>query len=388
MKFTVIIAEYNPLHNGHIYHLNKARELGNPIIVLMSGAFVQRGEPAILDKYKRAELAIHHGADAVFEIPAPFAFAPADKYAYGAFRMLDFIDGEITLSFGSECGDIDMLYRTAKILIDEPIEFKTMLRRRLDEGYSFAKARQNALENYAMVNNIEIADITTPNNILAIEYVKLNILTDNKYTLVTHKRLGDYKDSEVNGEFMAASAIRSKCPDWKAIKPYIPSDTLEMLQKRQPKDNFSSLLYKIYNTCTEELGKIYDMCEGFENRVKSKARFAYDYNAFVDSLVCGHFSRARVQRILTNILLNVTTDDFNKCIKEAPLFHILGLSKFSRNILGKIKGTIYVSQIEINNKREKILQAKYTALSQQVYFLYNGDTLGRVRVVNPLGTDE
>lgn len=388
MKFTVIIAEYNPLHNGHIYHLKKARELGNPVIVLMSGAFVQRGEPAILDKYKRAELSIHHGADAVFEIPVPFAFAPADKYAYGAFRMLDYIDGEVTLSFGSECGDIDMLYRTAKILIDEPIEYKTMIRRRLNEGYSFAKARQNALENYARFNNIEIADITTPNNILAIEYVKLNILADYKYTLITHKRIGDYKDNEVNDNFMSASAIRNKCPEWSAIQPYVPADTLDMLQNRLEKDFFSSLLYKIYNMSTEDLGKIYDMTEGFENRIKSKAKNAFDYDFYVDTLVCGHFSRARVKRILTCVFLNVTSDEFTKCLNEPPLFHILGLSMKSRFIMSKIKSHIFISQVELYNKRNYILQAKYTALSQQLYFLSNGDTLGRVRVVSPLDTDE
>ncbi len=384
MKFTVIIAEYNPLHNGHIYHLKKARELGNPIIVLMSGAFVQRGEPAILDKYKRAELAIHHGADAVFEIPSPFSFAPADKYAYGAFRMLEYIDGEITLSFGSESGDIDAIYRTAKILLEEPIEFKTVLRRSLDEGYSHAKARQKALENYAKVHNVEVIDITAPNNILALEYTKLNILSGNKYTLVTHKRIGDYKDDEAMGEYMSASAIRDKCPQWNEISPYIPEDTLEMLKQRQPRDNISPFQYKIIKSSEDELKNIFDVGEGFENRIKKLYRNALDYDDLVDELICGRFSRSRVQRILTNILLNVTKDGFQQCMLEPPLFHILGLSTKSRYIMGKIKSRVYISQNELRSKNIRLLQAEYMVLSQDVYSLFNSDSLCRVRIVSPI----
>lgn len=381
MKFTVIIAEYNPLHNGHIYHLKKARELGNPIIVLMSGAFVQRGEPAISDKYRRAEIAIHHGADAVFEIPAPFAFAPADKYAYGAFRMLDNIDGEITLSFGSESGDIDAIYRTAKILIDEPIEFKTMLKRSLDEGFSLAKARQLALENYANVHNVDIVDITAPNNILALEYTKLNILSGYKYTLVTHKRIGSYKEDEEIGEFMSASAIRNRCHDWESISPFVPADTLEILKKRIPKDGFGSFLFKILETDEDELKNIFDVNEGFENRIIKQSKNAQDYSQLVDSLICGHFSRSRVQRILTCILLNVTKDGFEQCMNEPPLFNILAINAQSKYILGKLKNPASISQIELRSRRDNSQQAKYTALTQDVYRIFNGDTLQRLRVV-------
>lgn len=363
MKITVIVAEYNPLHNGHIYHIEQAKKFGDPIIVLMSGAFVQRGEPAIFDKYKRAETAVLNGVDAVFEIPAPFSFAPADKYAFGAFKLIQSINADVRLSFGSESGDIEKIIQTAKILLDEPKEFKDLLKMNLDKGFSFAKACGNALEKYAEDNRIDIVDITKPNNILAVEYAKNNILSDKKCELVTHKRIGEYKGNGENG-YRSASAIRKEIANGEAVSD-VPEETLRLIENTPYVFNDSIYRFSVIRENPQSISKIFDVNEGLENRLYECVKNTNSYEEAISACVCGRYSESRIRRVMTNVLLGVDKENFLSSVDEPPIFNLLSAKKSSTGLFSYIDSKIITSQSAL--EKGESVQAQLTSKAQNYY---------------------
>ncbi|HOO22912.1 MAG TPA: nucleotidyltransferase family protein, partial [Clostridia bacterium] len=214
MKVTAIICEYNPFTNGHLKHLKLAREEtgADTVICIMSGSFTQRGDAAILSKYQRAELAVRMGADMVVELPLIFAISPADNFAYGAVKILSTLPDIEYLSFGSECGDANLLTKVARLLSDEPTDFKVLLQKFQSDGNSFPKARSLALKAYAELNP-EYADISLmlekPNNVLGIAYIMaLKKFGLDNVKLHTIKRETDYNNLAIEGDYPSASAIR------------------------------------------------------------------------------------------------------------------------------------------------------------------------------------
>ena len=187
-----IIGEYNPFHNGHLYHLNKSKEKANAkyTIAIMSGNFVQRGNTAVLDKWTRAKMAILNGVDLVIELPCIYSISSAENFAMGAIKILNSLKIVDTISFGTETDDISLLQEFADILTDEPEEFKSLLSHELSKGISFPKARENALLMY--LNDIRrYANVlSSPNNILAIEYLKALKETNSPIVPMAVKRIG------------------------------------------------------------------------------------------------------------------------------------------------------------------------------------------------------
>ena len=173
MKIVGLITEYNPFHNGHKYHIEKAKEITGAeyVIAVMSGDFVQRGAPAVMPKHLRAEMALHGGCDMIIELPVRYATGSAEYFASGAISILDGLGCVDAICFGSECGDYASLEKIAKVLADEPDDYKLLLQNNLKAGYSFPVARQIALENYFHDDKLN-AVIKEPNNILGIEYIK------------------------------------------------------------------------------------------------------------------------------------------------------------------------------------------------------------------------
>lgn len=187
-----IIGEYNPFHNGHLYHLNKSKEIAKSdyTIAIMSGNFVQRGTPAIIDKWSRAKMALLNGIDLVIELPSIYSISSAENFAMGAIKILNSLKIVDKFSFGAETDDIEILQQFADILTDEPPEFKSLLNHELSKGVSFPKARENALLMY--LNDIrKYANIlSSPNNILAIEYLKALNYTESELMPIAVKRVG------------------------------------------------------------------------------------------------------------------------------------------------------------------------------------------------------
>lgn len=370
MKFTAIIAEYNPFHLGHLYHVGEAKKLGNQILAVQSGAFVQRGEPAILDKYERAFSAVKNGVNAVFELPAPFAFAPADKFVLGAFKVLSEIDGEITLSFGSEVGSLFPIEQTAHILLHEPHDFKTLLKENLDKGLNFNKARFSALSDYARENHLEICDISSPNNILAVEYAKLNEAKGYPFKLHTIKRQGDYKGKDSNG-FKSASEIRNFVKENQPIpKNCIPAETRNLFESHEFANNDILFLFSVLNAGKEKIEDIFDVKEGLENRIFGEALKSSSTRELLDKTVNARYSESRIMRILTNILLNVTKEDFKKCVNEDTLLHLLACTNDEKEILRSVKNTFSTSESALSEST--LTQGILTHKSQLFFKILRG----------------
>ena len=187
-----IIGEYNPFHNGHLYHLDKSKEKSKAdfTIAVLSGNFVQRGSPAILDKWTRAKIALLNGVDLVIELPCIYSISSAENFAMGSIKILNSLKIVDSISFGTETDDITILENFADILTDEPAEYKSILSHELSKGISYPKARENALLIY--LNDIrKYANIlSSPNNILAIEYLKAMNITNSEIVPYSIKRVG------------------------------------------------------------------------------------------------------------------------------------------------------------------------------------------------------
>lgn len=210
MNITGIITEYNPFHSGHLYHLNSAKEITNcdGVICIMSGNFIQRGAPAIIDKWARAEMAIENGVDLVIELPSFYALSSAEIFAKGSVTILDSLGVVNSIFFGSESGNIEELINISKILAYEPLEFKNLLKSNLKKGITYAKARENSLKEFT--NNIDISKIlNNSNNILGIEYIKTLIRLNSNINPLTLTRVGGtYNDKTLNNDFSSATSIR------------------------------------------------------------------------------------------------------------------------------------------------------------------------------------
>ena len=214
MKTIGIVAEYNPFHNGHLYQLQASRQQAGAecAVVVMSGNYTQRGEPAIVDKWARAEMALHSGADLVIELPVAYAMGSAEYFAYGAVKLLDSLGAIDMICFGSEAGSIDNLSAAARILADEPENYRSYLKEFLSEGISFPAARQKAISLYAksIYGKDHLSSLLkSPNNILGIEYLKALLRLKSNIIPMTIERIGsNYNSAELSGNMSSATSIR------------------------------------------------------------------------------------------------------------------------------------------------------------------------------------
>ena len=210
MKVLGIVSEYNPLHSGHAFHIRASVEKtgATHVICVMSGHFVQRGEPAVADKWVRAKMALLSGVDLVLELPVVFSCSSAELFAYGSVRTLHHTGVVACLSFGSEQGELGSLWRIASALYDEPAAYRELLKNYLGEGHSFAVAREKALTGYlrGLPDNI----MSQSNNILAIEYLKALKGLRSSIQPTTIKRQGSaYQEAEIAPSFSSATSIRA-----------------------------------------------------------------------------------------------------------------------------------------------------------------------------------
>lgn len=359
MKIVGLVVEYNPFHNGHLYHLNKSKEITNSThsIAVMSGNFLQRGEPALFDKHKRAEIAVSNGVDLVLELPSLFACQSAEIFSHGAITLLNSLNCVDTVCFGSEEGDIDILHQIASILTFEPFEFKNTLKNYLDEGMLFAVARSKALYDYISNNNLlEISEerlsniLNSSNNILGIEYIKSLIKINSSikpYTITRFK--SEYNSEDISSSICSATAIRkvlSSSYDLNNICNVIPSNTLDIIDK-SIKDNFYPMFDEYYFDIIKQivlrdittLSKYFDVNEGIENKIYKSVFTSNSLHDLHQAIKSKRYTLTRVKRILNNILLGITKDDMNKVksIHNIPYVRVLAFNDKGREILKQIK---------------------------------------------------
>ncbi len=373
MNILGLIVEYNPFHNGHLYHLKKSLEVTNAThtVAIMSGYFLQRGEPALFDKYTRAEIAVKNGVDLVIELPTLFACQSAEIFAHGAVATLNSLNCIDSICFGSEEGDIDILFTIAKILVDEPLEFKTYLKYYLKEGLLFPVARSKALFDYInKYNTINISQdrlqniLNSSNNILGLEYIKSLLKLNSNIRPFTITRVkSEYNSEAIESEICSATAIRKNLKDLNDVSfasSVVPSATFNMLENKI-QNNFNPMFDDIFfdtlrSTIVRDfksLDKYFDVNEGIENKIYQNV---FNYNSLQDlqlSIKSKRYTLTKVKRTLNNILLGITKDDMNKVknIDNAPYVRILAFNDKGREIIKCIKNN---SDINIINKFSNI----------------------------------
>lgn len=382
MKVLGIIAEYNPFHNGHLYHLRESKKnIGADfVIAVMSGNFVQRGEPALINKWERAKVAVENGIDLVIELPFAFACNNSELFAKGAIEILNGLGCVTHISFGSEEGTLDNLKMIASVLATENEVFKEVLRENLQAGSSFAKARERAVNSATGVNFSEI--IKGSNNILAIEYLKQLELTKSKMIPVTLKRKGPaYNDKGSFGDFASATLIRDILKTKGEAGFFVPEITLNSIKKQKQLlylEDFSQVIFsKLLQSPNNELKEIYSVSEGLENRIKNQIRRSDDIQKLIDSVISKRYTETRMKRVLIHSLLNLDKYKFNEIINNKVNYcRVLGFSQNGAKLLRLIKKeelndlpVITNINKEIDTQDKMWLLMNYDVLSSDLYNL-------------------
>ncbi len=306
MKVLGIIAEYNPLHNGHIYHIEECRKASGAdhIVVVMSGNFTQRGEAAVLDKWTRSRLAVENGADLVLELPFAYAVNSAEYFAKGGVGILDKLGCVTHIGFGAEAEEISQLLQIAELISDESDAFKSRMKSLMDEGNSYAKARELCVSE--ILGDESAAIMKTPNNILAIEYLKqLHLLGSEIKPIMVNRKGAGYHDTVPDRGFASATAIRHHLTASER-RSYVPGNVSEALDAgTMDIDYFQLVQARVLSSPAEELSKILSVGEGLENRMLDQIRKSSDMDDFVDRIMSKRYPRTRIQRMICQMLMGL-----------------------------------------------------------------------------------
>lgn len=343
MRVAGIIAEYNPLHNGHIYHMEESKkQIGSEFcVVAMSGNFVQRGEPACTDKFTRSEWAVMGGADLVVEIPTVFAVSSAERFAEGAVKTLAATGVVTDLAFGVETEDVNALYHLADLLEREPPNLRIYLTHHLKQGKSFPRAQYDALLDYGIPED-ELAILQEPNNILAVEYLKaLNRFAPEIRPLPILRIGNKYNSTVLTGKLSSATAIREALQNGdESVYDAMPMSVAAAMrfdaQFPVTFDRFAQmLLYRLRSMSIDELRALPDVGEGFEQVLFRAVREAVDLPSLLDAIKSKRYTLARCKRILVSALLQIPaglSDAVGKRVDDMYL-HVLGMKRMGRGLL-------------------------------------------------------
>lgn len=361
-KVLGIIAEYNPFHNGHLYHLKASKKLtaADYTVAIISGNFTQRGSTSIVDKWSKTKMALENGIDLVIELPVLYSISSAENFADGAIKILNSLGIVDYLSFGAETSDISILNNIANILYSEPEEYKKLLSIELEKGLSFPKARENALLDYIknsddIVPENRIIDfekyskvLSSPNNILGIEYLKALKKYKSSIKPVCISRFkAKYNSSNFSENIASATAIREliKNKNFDTIKTVIPLESSSVLMdcinsgcvvpdlNRFEKE----IIYTLRKMTIEEIANIPDVSEGLEFSIKKAANSCNNINEFLDIVKSKRYTITRLQRILLYTLLSISKENMQLSKKvEKPYIRVLGFNDNGKKLVSEI----------------------------------------------------
>ena len=344
-----IIAEYNPFHNGHLYHIAKSKqETGAQYVVaVISGNFVQRGNTSIVNKWIKTRMALLNGADLVIELPTVYSISSAENFAEGAIKILNSLGIVDTLSFGMEAKDIATLNNIANVLYSEPKEYVTILSHELKKGNSFPKARENALMMY--LNDIKrYANVMAgSNNILAIEYLKALKRTKSTINPIGVKREKVlYNDKYIVDEFASATAIRKMLMTKQLgdISKVMPRNSYLLLGEELKKGHYvidisrfeKEIIYNLRRMSLEDISKLPDVSEGLENSIKNAADSCNTIEELVNIVKTKRFTQTRIQRILLYSLLGITKKQMDISRKTMPYVRVLGFNNKGKELISEM----------------------------------------------------
>lgn len=379
-KICGIIAEYNPLHNGHIYHLRETRRIGKVdfVVAIISGNFMQRGVPAILDKWIRGRLAVEAGSvDLVLEIPYFIATESAEYYAKGSIGILESLGVIDSVSFGSEKGSVEELKDIAKLLREEPFKYSDKLTEYIAEGMSFPKARERAVAEFLGDEYSKM--LRLPNNILAVEYLK----HIKSMQAITIKRQGGYHADDAGPEYPSATGIRKKILDNKydIVKNSVPREVYEEITNnsisglsKSMKEYFNLIRTEIVKRNSSELENIQGITEGLENKIKKEIRYHDDYKEFVSSVKSKRYTMTAIERGLNHILMSIDKKEVEEAFENEMWYtRVLALNDRGAFVLKKAKEKAGIKILNNINKEEKLPELfKYDIMASDIYNIITG----------------
>ena len=347
MRVTAVIAEFNPFTNGHKYCLDAARKQtgADYVICIMSGSFVQRGGPAVTDKWSRAKAALLCGADLVIELPTVFATSTAQIFAEGGVRTTLATGVCDTLFFGAK-SDTDFIKKIGKCCANENEEYKSILKGYVNSGLSFARARQSALGEYLNLTEEEFNMLAEPNTILACEYASAcEKFSSGSLKIDSVKRLGqDYNDDTLSISLnSSASAIRRAYAEGNTdfIRTGIPCEVYDVLVKKQfvfPDSLLPIIKYKAITSSEDGLKNIADVSEGLENRILPAILSKSTIDEITAEASSKRYPQARIRRILFSYLLGITKEIIDEArLNPIPYLRILGMKRDASPLLKEIK---------------------------------------------------
>lgn len=344
-----IIAEYNPFHNGHLYHIQESKKQTGAeyVICIMTGNFTQRGDTSLVNKWVKARMCLENGADIVIELPTIYSISSAENFAEGAIKILDSLKIVDTLSFGTETQDFAALNNIANVVYYEPKEYVSLLNHELGKGVSFPKARENAVLMY--LNDIKrYANILSgANNILAIEYIKaLRRLKSNLKPFSVQRKKVYYNDEHIVDDFASATAIRKmvKREQYEDIRKVVPKNSYALLQEEIKRGNIvmglesfeKEILYTLRKMTVKEIQNLPDVTEGLENNIKNAANSCNNLQDLMNIIKSKRYTQTRIQRILLYSLLGITKKDMEIARKITPYTRVLGFNEKGKEMLSDI----------------------------------------------------
>ncbi len=405
-KVLGIIAEYNPFHNGHSFHINESKKAvqANYTIAIISGNFTERGDTSLVDKWSKAKMALQNGVDLVVELPVIYSISSAENFARGAIKLLNSFKIVDYLSFGSELCDVTILNDFANILVAEPKEYVSILNHELQKGFSYPKARENALLMY--LNDIrKYANIlTSPNNILAIEYLKA--LKEEQSSIIPvsiRRNKVDYNDLRIVDGFASATAIRkiALTNDVWSLRQAMPKTSFdimyECLRSGRTVPSLSKfeheIIYNLRKMSLLEIADLPDVTEGLEHSIKNAANSCNTIDELIKMVKSKRYTVTRIQRILLYCLLGITKKDMLASKKLDPYLRVLGFNEKGKELLSGIAHAnpkldiISSPRKYLDKSNNKILKAmlEKDIFATDVYTLgYDYDSVSNLDFTHPI----
>lgn len=348
-KVLGIVAEYNPFHNGHFYHMQESKKIteADSCICVISGNFTQRGEPSIVNKWAKTYMALCCGADLVIELPTIYSISSAENFASGAIKIFDSLKIVTDISFGAECNDLATLNNIANVFYSEPANYKTILNHELKRGLSYPMARENAVLMY--LNDIKrYANVlSNSNNILAIEYLKA--LKQQKSMIqpnIVPRKNVYYNDQKILDDFASATAIRKLMlnREYAEVRKVVPRSTYQIIGEEYKKNHIilgikkyeKEIIYALRVMPIEEIQNLPDVNEGLEFAIKKAASETNNIEELIEKVKSKRYTQTRIQRILLYVLLGITKKDMEDSKKMVPYVRVLGFNSRGKILISEI----------------------------------------------------
>ena len=382
-KVVGIIAEYNPFHNGHSYHIQntKAQTGADFVVAVMTGNFTQRGNTSVINKWEKTKMALNGDADLVIELPTIYSVSSAENFANGAVKILNELGIVDTISFGMEADDVSTLNNIANVLVNEPPEYKTILEHELGKGNSFPKARENALMMY--LNDIKrYANVVKgSNNILAIEYLKA--LKKQKSSIVpfgVKREKVYYNSTKIIDEYASATGIRNLLlhNQLEEVRKVVPAKSYSILLNNLRQGTYvldiiaynDEIIYKLRSMTVKQIANLPDVSEGLEYLIKDVSNKTNNLIELINGIKSKRYTQTRIQRILLYALLGITKKDMEMSKKITPYIRVLGCSEKGKILLSQINSKAKVitslKKYELSNKNKRFCIGKQKALNRML----------------------